>query len=274
MPLFTDAYIADTTHLTMEQSGCYMQLLMVAWRTKTCDLPNDNKILARMCRMHINRWLKIRPVLEPFFTIEDGRIFQKRLKKERGFVQQKCEKNRANANAKWRKTNETTNANAHANAYAPTPTPTPIEERKKEHPKKDVRKKESFGADAPSSAIADPRIVLISSSANDAVRIWNEMAERTGLPKCQKLTASRKSKLNARIRDAGGMAGWCAAVERVEETPGLLGDNDRGWKATIDFLLQENSFTKLMEGGYDHWRAKRRRSKTDEVKELLKTWGM
>ena len=111
---------------------------------------------------------------------------------------------------------------------------------------------------------------------DQAVAAWNSMASRAGLPTCQKLTNARRTKLAARIRDAGGLGGWCSAIEKLEGIPGLLGDNDRGWRAGIDFLLQEGSFTKLMEGGYDNWksisRLNRRPSKTDEVQELLKIW--
>lgn len=85
------------------------------------------------------------------------------------------------------------------------------------------------------------------------MRLWNEMAERHDLPVAQRLTDARRRKLGARLKDCGGLDGWKAALAKVEATPGLLGANDRGWRADIDFLLQEKSFTKLMEGSYDHW---------------------
>ncbi len=40
------------------------------------------------------------------------------------------------------------------------------------------------------------------------------------------------------------------AIWTIPRTPFCLGENDRGWKANFDFLLQPTSFTKLLEGTY------------------------
>jgi len=90
-----------------------------------------------------------------------------------------------------------------------------------------------------------------------AVRAWNAMAERTGLASVQKLTTARRRSLVRRLADCGGLDGWQAALDKVEAIPGLLGQANssghEGWRADFDFLLKESKFTKLMEGGYDHW---------------------
>ena len=39
-------------------------------------------------------------------------------------------------------------------------------------------------------------------------------------------------------------------LEKLSNSQFLTGDNDRGWKASFDFLLQEKSFLKLLEGAY------------------------
>lgn len=85
----------------------------------------------------------------------------------------------------------------------------------------------------------------------DAVASYNEVAERNGLPKCQKLTSNRVTHLKARLSDCAGMDGWKIALGKLEASQFLLGANNNGWKADFDFLLKEKSFTKLMEGGYD-----------------------
>jgi hypothetical protein len=90
-----------------------------------------------------------------------------------------------------------------------------------------------------------------------AVKAWNVMAARAGLASVQKLTTARRRSLVRRLADCGGLDGWCAALDKVENTPGLLGTaNGEGhgdWRADFDFLLKESKFTKLMEGGYDNW---------------------
>ncbi len=80
---------------------------------------------------------------------------------------------------------------------------------------------------------------------------WNVMAQETGLARCQKFTTQRRGKFRAREKDAGGLSGVLQGLEKLKSSPFLCGDNDRGWKADIDFFLRESSFTKLMEGAYD-----------------------
>jgi hypothetical protein len=84
----------------------------------------------------------------------------------------------------------------------------------------------------------------------EAVSAWNELAGELNLPVCQKLTVRRRAALKARLRDCGGIQGWGAVLQKIRETPFFRGVNDRGWKADFDFVLREEKFTKLMEGGY------------------------
>lgn len=93
--------------------------------------------------------------------------------------------------------------------------------------------------------------ILDVDSTDDAARAYNDMAERAGLSKCQKLSSGRKAKLRARLRDCGGMDGWYAALAKLEGSSFCRGQNDRGWKADFDFLCQDKTFTRLMEGFYD-----------------------
>lgn len=101
IPLFGDAYMADTMHLTLEEHGAYLRLLMLAWRTPDCSLPNDDARIARMLGISGQRWRKIRPAVMDFWTLEDGRWSQKRLKKEREYVASKKKSQSKNAAVKW-----------------------------------------------------------------------------------------------------------------------------------------------------------------------------
>lgn len=117
MPLYTDAYISDTMHLTCEQHGAYLLILMATWRNNGNPLPDDDTRLARICRVSPRKWrASIRPVLVEFFDISDGSWRQKRLQKIFKHVAEKIETNRLNAarggKAKARKTNNTGIANA------------------------------------------------------------------------------------------------------------------------------------------------------------------
>jgi uncharacterized protein YdaU (DUF1376 family) len=134
MPLWTDAYLADTRHLSTQEHGAYLLLLMVAWRRPDCNLPDDDKLLARFAGLGPRQWKNIKDAVLEFWTLEDGCWTQKRLLKERSFVVNRSKINSANAHkrdyTKSRKTKKTKNANAsveQCETDAPTPIPTPID---------------------------------------------------------------------------------------------------------------------------------------------------
>lgn len=101
IPLFPDAYLRDTTHLTTEEHGAYFLLLMAAWGTEDCSLSNDEKRLAALSKMPVAKWRKIAPTVLEFWTIDKGRISQKRLKKEWAYVEQKKTKAKASIEQRW-----------------------------------------------------------------------------------------------------------------------------------------------------------------------------
>jgi hypothetical protein len=55
--------------------------------------------------------------------------------------------------------------------------------------------------------------------------------------------------LRSRIRQ-DGLVAWREALRGVERSRHCRGENDRGWRADIDFVLQPKSFTRLIEGFY------------------------
>ncbi len=79
MPLYIDAYTADTMHLTTEQHGAYLLLIMATWRNNGVPLADDDARLARIVGASPFKWRKMRPVLEEFFDISDGTWRQKKL---------------------------------------------------------------------------------------------------------------------------------------------------------------------------------------------------
>jgi uncharacterized protein YdaU (DUF1376 family) len=91
LQLWTDAYLGDTAHLTTTEHGAYLLLLMTAWRSGDCSLPDDDKMLARFCRMNCQQWARIKPLMLTFWKVENGRWRQSRLTDEWGAVKQKRE---------------------------------------------------------------------------------------------------------------------------------------------------------------------------------------
>lgn len=83
LPLWTDALIGDTFHLTPAEFGAYMRLLIVAWRRKDCALPADDVFMGR-CVGDPKNWHRIKPKIIGFFQLSgDGFYRQMRLLDER-----------------------------------------------------------------------------------------------------------------------------------------------------------------------------------------------
>ena len=66
-----DAYTGDTPHLTVEEHGAYL-LLMLAYYRSEKPLPASDRALASICKMTQDQWLICKPTLAPFFTEVDG----------------------------------------------------------------------------------------------------------------------------------------------------------------------------------------------------------
>ena len=103
LPLWTDALLADTTHLSNDEIGAYLLLLIASWRRPNCDLPDDDAFLAKISRCTPEDWtVRMRPVMLQFFSIAQnplgysGLWIQKRLVSERAKVQARSDRARAN----------------------------------------------------------------------------------------------------------------------------------------------------------------------------------
>ena len=127
-PLWTDAYLGDTLHLTTTEHGAYLLLLMVAWRSPSQRLPDDDKLLARYTKLSGRQWARMKPVISEFFVIENGYWLQPRLLDEYNVVrrqlQQRSDAGKASALKRKERNQRAFQRNGNGSA-TPTPTPTP-----------------------------------------------------------------------------------------------------------------------------------------------------
>ncbi len=122
LPLWTDAYLADTTHLTTLEHGAYCLLLFAMWRAPGQQLPDDDALLAKFTKLTPAQWRRVRPILVPFFVAADGILFSPRMRDEADAVRRQRKSQSDNARAKARKNNNSTPAMAvprHSHGCAP-----------------------------------------------------------------------------------------------------------------------------------------------------------
>lgn len=81
MQLYVSDYLGDTRHLSCEQHGAYLLLLMTMWNAGG-SLPDDDAKLARIVCLSVKKWRAIRDDVFPFFDLSDGRVTHHRLTKE------------------------------------------------------------------------------------------------------------------------------------------------------------------------------------------------
>lgn len=95
--------------LTLEERGAYIHLLACMWdfQDDSCSLPYDDTFIARLLNIRPPKWKKLKLVLiegaAPVLTVENDRIFNKRLRQEFDISTQKCLKNFTNAKKRWEK---------------------------------------------------------------------------------------------------------------------------------------------------------------------------
>lgn len=108
MPLWVDDFQRDTSHLSMQEVGAYVTLLMEMWRAGGA-LADDDEELAARCRMAPEQWHHIAPRLRKFFhsygPAGAKRLGQKRLGQEinrvRDFRARMSEKGQRGAQKRW-----------------------------------------------------------------------------------------------------------------------------------------------------------------------------
>lgn len=99
MPLDIGDYLADTMHLTRDQHGGYVLLLMAYWRNGG-PLDDDDELLAGIVKATAAEWRKLRAVLARFFRVEGGKWHQKRSDHEIEMAAKRREKASAAARAR------------------------------------------------------------------------------------------------------------------------------------------------------------------------------
>lgn len=239
MPLYTSDYLGDTGHLSTEEHGAYLLILMQMWNAGGA-LPADPSKLARVARCSTKKWLAMQDTVLAFFNIDGNQITSNRLTKERQKVEAKTEVRRAagamGGTAKALKTKEQHVANAIAKPCH-LPESITIEET-------------TANAVVVPAATKSENVDYVR--ADRAFQLFVQAATRQpcwSVPEA--INKTRRASLMARIREVG-LDGWERAINRAEQSPFLTGrTGDKPFSLAIDWMLKPANFTKIVEGNYD-----------------------
>lgn len=130
MPLYIGDYLADTQHLSAEESGAYLHLLMHSW--KNGPLPANVEVLRRIAKVEKDAWSNAWSTLQAFFKqCPDGAYVQERLERERAEWNAKKEKSSQKAQRaaekRWKHAPSIARSTPQAMPeQCPSPSPSPI----------------------------------------------------------------------------------------------------------------------------------------------------
>lgn len=72
------------------------------------------------------------------------------------------------------------------------------------------------------------------------------------LPRVTRLSDARKRSISARLRGGYSVEDLDRAFKLTESSDFLTGKNDRGWRASFDWVLKESNITKILDGQYEN----------------------
>lgn len=116
MPLYVADYLQDTAHLSAQEHGAYLLLIMHYW-ANGC-LPSEDKRLARIARLSESEWHEAKPTIAEFFTADWK---HKRVDEELAHATEVSNKRRAAADQRHSKSNANAPANAEQKHTQPPP---------------------------------------------------------------------------------------------------------------------------------------------------------
>ena len=265
--LYTKDILTSCDDWTDEEFGCYCRLLFSSHVND--GLTNDIKRLRRISdSIEANKDL----VLQKFFVDDDGKLRNERLEKER---QKRADFSKSQ---KWNATKSVIIRSIKNN-------PALVEKFKSEVKNLDwknikiadfetnltdllTKLSTNQPADRQPNRL-EPRVQHIGNENGNAIEngivkedekkeseVFAEIVndyhtQCPDMPKVMRLTRDRKTHIRARLRDDGRQKVY-EVICKAGNSDFLNGKNEKGWKATLDWLIKPNNFIKVLEGKYDN----------------------
>lgn len=231
--------------LVMLSSGDEFKAAVLLWsaawlQVPAASLPDDDRILAKLSTYPLAEWSTLREqALRGWVKCSDGRLYHSVIADLASSAFLKRKGQAGKANSRWAKERARKAAESES---------APIVEPEECHGiatamqgTLEVKEKISVSNETSVGGADDP--------VKQAFDEWNELAARLALPKARTLDPARRKAIRVRLAD-GGMAAWREALAAVARSPHCRGENERHWRADLDFVCQAKSWRRLLEGFY------------------------
>lgn len=220
---FSD-WLGDTMHLTTLQHGAYFLSGASYWITRKPLIGNDD-YLAAITKTTMEEWLAMKPIIQDFFEVDNNLWFHARIEEELAKAQSKYDIAVANGRKGGiAKSEALANAKASATHSLKQKSSKKLPNHNHNHNHKEIDILHHFA-------------------------FCQEFFEKHHLPIPGKITPKRKKRFNEILKTVSADK-FREVIQKIAESPFLLGNNKRKFKANIDFILREDIFVKLSEGNY------------------------
>ena len=106
-------------------------------------------------------------------------------------------------------------------------------------------------APAPAPAPTSKQLDVAPIDFDSVAQAWDTLALSFGIPKIRlPLSKDRRASVTGRVREHGIEAVMEVLTKTIPDSPLLIGENDKGWRATFDWVFGPRNFVKVLEGNY------------------------
>ena len=128
------------------------------------------------------------------------------------------------------------------------------EEEGKESKRKFKNKNSSVGS-APKGDEEEEALNSNSESAMGESKVIGQLIDawncKATLRACRVISQGRMAAMKQRLKDSWWRENWREGIEKVGQSSFCSGNNDRGWKADVEWFLRPDTLANVMEGKYD-----------------------